>query len=147
MKAKKLIAGFLAAALLLTLSACGEGSGIESGSQVSSAASTAETSTADVEASGTVEAEVDPLAPYEETITVNMGADMDVNSAEATALADAGEPYDNNRWVKLMKEKLNIEVNYELVATGDQYSQQLKLMMSSNELPDYFWIGNWSDFQ
>lgn len=119
MKAKKLVAGFLAAALLLTMAACGGDSGSESSSQASSASSAAETSTVDeestAETSSTAEAEVDPLAPYEETITVNMGADMDVNSAEATALADAGEPYDNNRWVKLMKEKLNIEVNYELV--------------------------------
>ena len=87
MKAKKLVAGFLAAALLLTMAACGGDSGSESSSQASSASSAAETSS-------TAEAEVDPLAPYEETITVNMGADMDVNSAEATALADAGEPYD-----------------------------------------------------
>lgn len=151
MKAKKLIAGFLAAALLLTMAACGGDSGSESSSQASSASSAAETSTVDeestAETSSMAETEVDPLAPYEETITMDFGADMDVNSAEATALADAGEPYEDNRWIKLMKEKLNIDVNYELVATGDQYSQQLKLMMSSNELPDYFWIGNWSDFQ
>lgn len=98
MKAKKLVAGFLAAALLLTMAACGGDSGSESSSQASSASSAAETSTVDeestAETSSTAEAEVDPLAPYEETITVNMGADMDVNSAEATALADAGEPYD-----------------------------------------------------
>lgn len=149
MKVKKVITGFLAAALLLVMAACGDNSE-SSGSQPEKSSGTA-VSAANEENSATTEStaetNADPLSPYEETITVNFGADMAVNSAEATALADAGEPYEDNRWIKLFKDKLNIDVDYELVTTGDQYSQQLKLMMSSDELPDYFWIGNWSDFQ
>lgn len=136
MKARKCLACFLALAIAATTSACGGGGESEAQKKGSSAA-----------ASTLANEDDGPLTPYPEQITMKFGADMDVNGAELTKLADAGEPYDNNRWTKLMEEKLNIKTEYELLAVGDQYNQQVKLLMSSNELPDYFKINNWSDFQ
>lgn len=136
MKARKCLACFLALAIAATTSACGGGGESEAQKKGSSAV-----------ASTLANEDDGPLTPYPEQITMKFGADMDVNGAELTKLADAGEPYDNNRWTKLMEEKLNIKTEYELLAVGDQYNQQVKLLMSSNELPDYFKINNWSDFQ
>lgn len=136
MKARKCLACLLALAIAATTSACGGGGESEAQKKGSSAV-----------ASTLANEDDGPLTPYPEQITMKFGADMDVNGAELTKLADAGEPYDNNRWTKLMEEKLNIKTEYELLAVGDQYNQQVKLLMSSNELPDYFKINNWSDFQ
>lgn len=136
MKLRKCMACFLALAIAVTTSACGGGGESDAPKNSSSAVTSALANEDD-----------GPLTPYEEQITMQFGADMDINGAELTKLADAGEPYDNNRWTKLMEEKLNIKTEYELLATGDQYNQQIKLLMSSNELPDYFKINNWSDFQ
>ena len=81
--------------------------------------------TSTVSAGSAVEGEDGPFAPYAETVTMDFGVDMDVNSGEATKLAEAGEPYDDNRWIQLFKEKLNVQTNYELVATGEQYNHCL----------------------
>ncbi len=139
MKFKKLISCLLVAAMAVSITACGggteDGSGTSQGGESSA------------QTSGTAQKDDGPLTPYEETITMDFGANFDVNSNVMTKLADAGEPYDNNRWTQLFEEKLNIKINYELIAPGDQYNQQIKLLMASNELPDYFAVYNWSDFQ
>ena len=77
-KVKKVIAVFLAAALLLAMAACGDNSG-NSGSQPEKSSSTAVSavnggSSAATESTG--ETGADPLSPYGEAITVNFGADM-----------------------------------------------------------------------
>ncbi|MFR1306348.1 extracellular solute-binding protein [Hominenteromicrobium sp.] len=137
MKTKRWLACMLSAAMVISMAACSSGGGESTESQ----------NTSTVSAGSAVEGEDGPFAPYAETVTMDFGVDMDVNSGEATKLAEAGEPYDDNRWIQLFKEKLNVQTNYELVATGEQYNQQIKLLMSSNELPDYFKINDWSDFQ
>lgn len=143
MKAKKWIAILMAAALAVSTAACGGGdeSSTASGGGKTSPAQSSQTG------GGEETPEDGPMTPYAESYTANFGRDMDINNSESAKLADFGEPYTDNRWTRLFEEKLNIKTNYELIATGDQYNQQIKLQMSSGELPDFFAINNWSDFQ
>lgn len=141
MKVKKWLACIMALAIAAATAACGGDNGL--GASMESSTDEPSSSVSAGEA-----AEGDgPLTPYPETITMSFGLDLDINSAEAAKLAEAGEPYDNNRWTKLYEDELNIKTEYELLAPGEQYNQQIKLLMSSNELPDYFKINDWADFQ
>ena len=45
---------------------------------------------------------------------------------------------DNQQFIKLMKEKLNLEFPYLWKVPPTQYSEKLSLSMLSNELPDIF---------
>lgn len=142
MKKKQLLSLFLAFAILIGMTGCmvtDEKQPSESSKSTGSSSST--------DASGAQTTEDDGFTPYAEEITVRVGRDLDPNSTEEVALADLGEPYTDNRWIKLMKEKLNIKVEYELAASGDQYTQQIKLGLTSGELPDYPQVLNFSDFQ
>lgn len=47
-----------------------------------------------------------------------------------------GETVDNNRWTKLYKDRLNIDIDYMWVAKADAYSEKFNVMMASGELPD-----------
>lgn len=142
MNLKKVLSWILTLSLAATLTACSGTSGTtgSDSSQEQSKTNDPDTSSASIQEDG-------PMTPYAETIVANFGMDYDPNGTDVARLAEAGEPYTDNRWTQLFEEKLNVKTNYEVITTWDQYNQQIKLLMSSNELPDYFKINNWSDFQ
>ena len=89
----------------------------------------------------------DGFTPYPEEITMEFGRDIDPNGSDAVAFAEKGEPYTDNRWTRLFKEKLNVNIEYKLAVPGDQYNQQIKLALTSGDLPDYFKINVLSDYK
>lgn len=89
----------------------------------------------------------DGFTAYEDEITMEFGRDIDPNGSDAVAFSNIGEPYTDNRWTRLFKEKLNINIEYKLAVPGDQYNQQIKLTLTSGDLPDYFKINLLSDYQ
>lgn len=124
-KIKKLVAFLLAAGMILSLAACGE-----AGS----------TGTAPAEETGVKLPENDgPLTPYEETVTITTA----VRSAAVQQFKD-GDTYANNVWSRLIKEKLNInvEVAFEADGSTDAYNNQMNLLLTSGELPDVMYFEN-----
>ncbi len=77
---------------------------------------------------------------FDPMITATWGFPHDINKDTFTAMADAGEPYDNNRWIQYFRDEVGVDVEYKLVAPNDaDYNQNLVLAMSSGDLPDVFY--------
>jgi putative aldouronate transport system substrate-binding protein len=56
-------------------------------------------------------------------------------------LKTINETFEDNRWTKLFKNRLNIDVKYMWIAANqDQYNQKFNVMMASGDLPDIFQI-------
>lgn len=128
-KIQKIICIFLAAVLMLGTSACASpNNGNSSGT---SSAGVSSASTGDTSASGT--AADGPLTPYEEPVKITWA----VQSSPVQQFFD-GDTYEVNRWSRLIKEKLNIDV--ELVFSADNgtdaYRNKMSVLLSSGEFPD-----------
>ncbi len=74
-------------------------------------------------------------------INATFGYPHDINDSGFSAMAKAGEPYNDNRWIKFYKDKVGINCSYKLLApNADDYTQKIVLAMTSGDLPDIFWI-------
>lgn len=82
---------------------------------------------------------------YDEPIDISIGVCFDINDEGFTAMANIGEPYDDNRWIRMYQEDVGINVKYDLVApNSNDYQQQLILAMTSGNLPDIFYVNDLS---
>jgi len=77
----------------------------------------------------------DPLAKYEQPITMSWA----IQTAAASKLLD-GDTWDNNRWSRLIKDKLNIDLKVSFTADSstDAYKNKLNAVIASGDLPDVF---------
>ena len=63
-------------------------------------------------------------------------------SDTADKYAKIGETVEDNRWTRLFKEELNIDITYKFVASaGDAYDTKHQLMMATGKIPDIFTVG------
>lgn len=143
MMKKKILSLFMAAALTMSLAACGEGApeGSSSGSSTGSsredtAGNSGSGSGEDAgqessEGSGGTETASGPLTPYDETVTLNVALmiNADLNYQE-------GDDITNNPWTRGYKEKLNIEVVPAFTAEWDDYFTKINLAIADGNLPD-----------
>lgn len=144
MMKKKILSLFMAAALTMSLAACGEGApdtGSSSGSSTGSsredtAGNSGSGSGEDAgqessEGSGDTETAGGPLTPYDETVTLNVALmiNADLNYQE-------GDDITNNPWTRGYKEKLNIEVVPAFTAEWDDYFTKINLAIADGNLPD-----------
>lgn len=119
----------------------------EASDTVSQEQSTTEESKAEESTGEQAAAEGDQMAPYAEEITMDFAMLADVNGDTViTTMAEKGEPIENNRFVKLFKDKLNIKMEYSMVAAYNEYIQNIRLGMTDGNLPDYFKVLSSSDF-
>jgi putative aldouronate transport system substrate-binding protein len=81
---------------------------------------------------------------YDPPITATFGYPHDVNADGIVAMEKAGEPLENNRWVKYFRDKVGVESVYKLMAVGPDYDQKLLMAMSAGDLPDIFWVSDLS---
>jgi putative aldouronate transport system substrate-binding protein len=136
---RRTAAAFLTVTLIAGLTACGTGASSEQA---------ANTATPDVQAAasndGATAAESEaaadgPLTPYAEPVTISWG----VQASQVQQFFD-GDTYDDNRWSKLIKDKLNIdlEVAFSADITTDAYRDKLNALLASGDLPDVF---RWAD--
>lgn len=127
-KITRILAVLLALSMLVGLTACagGETSEPSAGGE----ASASEVSVAENDG---------PLTPYEEPITITWA----VQASPVQQFID-GDTYDDNVWSRLIKEKLNIdlEVAFSADTTTDAYKQKMNVMLASGEFPD---VVRWSD--
>lgn len=128
----RIFAALLALIMVVGLAACSGGT-----SEESSAAS-GETSTEGSTAEGTT-AEDGPLTPYDEPVTISWA----VQSSAVQQFID-GDTYDDNVWSRLIKEKLNIdlEVAFSADISTDAYKNKMSVLLASGGFPD---VVRWSD--
>ena len=118
MKKKQLIAFACAMALGVTsLAGCGKSEESTQKEAVS-------------EAEGTEKEDL-PLSKYPETVTVHLGGSLNPNAK----LPD-GMTYDDNPYIKFLKEDFNIEVVYDWVASSTDYDEKMNLCIGSNTVPE-----------
>lgn len=119
---KRSLAAMLAAVMVGSLlTACGNpesGGNTEPSSAVSGG--TSETAAAD------------PFGKYEEPVVIRVGAIVDANT-----IFPEGETAEDNRYTRLVKEKLNIELEtmWQVGSSAD-FNQKMNLSIASNDLPD-----------
>ncbi len=65
-----------------------------------------------------------------------------IYSDSADKYAKLGESVEDNRWIRLFKDELNIDITYKFVASaGDAYDTKNQMMMASGKIPDIFTVG------
>lgn len=85
---------------------------------------------------------------YDEEITLTFGDPYDINNEGFTAMANIGEPYDDNRWIRYYREEVGVNAEYSLLAPNtEDYKQMLTLAMTSGDLPDVFWVPDMITYQ
>lgn len=134
-KAKQIIACLLAVLMMVSIIGCADSN------QNSSAGSSAASEPAgSVASTGTDKpAEDDPLAPYEEPVTITWA----VQTSAVQQFFD-GDTYDDNRWTRLIKERLNIDVEVKFSAdiSTDAYRNKMNVLLASGDFPD---VMRWND--
>lgn len=78
---------------------------------------------------------IDPLGKYEKPVKITWA----VQTAAASKLLE-NDTWENNRWSRLIKEKLNIdlEVSFSADSSTDAYKNKLNAVIASGDLPDVF---------
>lgn len=125
MMKKRTLAILLAATMLSTMAAsCGAQGEKPAESKADDAASTAE--------GAKTEDKADPFGKYEETVVIRVGSVVDANT-----VFPEGETAEDNRYTRLVKEKLNIELEtlWQVGSTPD-FTQKMNLSIAANDLPD-----------
>ena len=87
------------------------------------------------------------LTPYDETLTVSMVHNYNTSTENMMGkLGDRyGENYNNNRWTDIMKQCLNIDVQYDWWTHDNDYDTKLRMSMAAGTLPDVFVVNSQSD--
>lgn len=76
-------------------------------------------------------AEVDPFGAYEEPVVLTIGMSVDPNQTYPE-----GESATDNRYIRYIKEQLNIDVQVVWTASTSDYNQKVNLAIAMDELPD-----------
>ncbi|MFC5452752.1 extracellular solute-binding protein [Paenibacillus aestuarii] len=116
----------VALCMVFTISACESAS---TGTDMSSGKEQADSGAN--KATGTI----DPVGKYEKPVTMTWA----VQTAAASKLLDK-ETWEDNRWSRLFKDKLNIDLQVAFTADSstDAYKNKLNAVIASGDLPDVF---------
>lgn len=122
---KRLLSLLLAAAMTVSLVACG-GNSSDTGDQQENPQG---------EDAGNEEptAEIDITAPYEETVNLKVAVSMN----QAIEYQDGDDVY-NNPWTRAFKERYNIEVEPAFVSEDSEYNTKINLAIAEQDIPDIF---------
>ncbi len=81
-----------------------------------------------------------PFGRYEEPITITfVRTTSPTNEEKINTVAEGWgtvETWEDNRWTRLFKDELNINVEYEWIANDQQFEQKWKMSMAAGEIPD-----------
>lgn len=122
--------------LALVLSACGQ-SGTNS-STPSSGTSSSNTSSSATSSTPEDEGEFDPMARYDETVTVRLIGDADPATDSSVFSKE------DNPWIDMLLEEYNIKV--EFLWSSSDYQTKLDLSIASDDLPDVFFTNTYTQF-
>lgn len=127
----KIIAVFIAVALLMTVGCTGK-------TNEPAATSTEQTTQVEQEQSTTPVEKPDPYSKMPELVTLTTGVAL-----PAEPKYPEGESIENNDVLTWFKDNMNIEIKYEWT-TSDQneaYNNKVNLLIASNTIPDFLNIG------
>ena len=132
---KRLLAAMLAIVMLLSLAACGTPAEEEKEPAATQAGNDP------VETAAPTEPALGLLDPYPETVTLTFSRLLDHASTYPEGVTN-----DNNGYVKMIKDVLNIECVTAFEAnSGEDYDRLTSLAIASEEIPDVLYIyGNGS---
>ena len=71
------------------------------------------------------------FAKYSPEITINFSGSEPVGIKY-----DGGDTYENNRWIRLLKDKLGINIKYSWVVANSQYAEKVNVIIASGDIPD-----------
>ena len=80
---------------------------------------------------------MDVYGRYEEPIKLTSVFVSSTAIEEMLAGLGTGETIEDNRWTRLMKDVLNIEVEYIAVVDAAQYNEKINIMLASGQMPDF----------
>lgn len=125
---KRIITLVLALLMILSIAACGTSTAPDPKPTTGGESTTTEGTTNTEEA-------IDPLGKYAEPVKLTWA----VQTAAASKLLDQ-DTWEDNRWSRLIKEKLNIdlEVAFSADSSTDAYKSKLNAIIASGDLPDVF---------
>lgn len=85
-----------------------------------------------------------PLTPYAEPVTITWAV-----QASAVQQFIDGDTYDDNVWSRLIKDKLNIDVEVAFSAdtSTDAYNNKMNILLASGEFPDIIRFSNRTFFK
>ncbi len=131
---RRILQTTLSLMLAFSLAAC-TGASPATSSPTGTTAAAATDSAAAAVSEGSAAASADPLAPYAEPVTITWA----VQTAAASKLLD-GDTWEDNRWSRLIKEKLNIDLQIAFTADSstEAYKTKLNAVIASGDLPDIF---------
>ncbi|MDR1062058.1 MAG: extracellular solute-binding protein [Clostridiales bacterium] len=98
------------------------------------AADAAETAADAADADVAAETADGEMGRYDSPLTVVMV--NNTNDELSKQYEAIGESAEDNRWTRLYKEKLNIDIEYMWIAKPDAYDEKFNIMMASGALPD-----------
>jgi putative aldouronate transport system substrate-binding protein len=82
----------------------------------------------------------DPLGKYDPPIDISFVRSIDDDLAANILPRTPGETIEDNRWLKLYKDELGINIKYDWVVKGsytsDAYLQKINVTLASGDLPD-----------
>lgn len=89
---------------------------------------------------GNSNANKDPLGKYEPGIDISFVRGIDDDLASNVLQKTPGETIEDNRWIKLISEKLGLNVKYAWTVKGsetsDAFKQKINVTLASGDLPD-----------
>lgn len=83
-----------------------------------------------------------PITKYDETIDIHM-----VRQTNPASTYPEGDDATNNVWTRSILEELNINIIYDWTAPNEQYETKLNLAIATRDLPDFFALTNYSQFE
>ncbi len=130
---KKAVSLAMALSLTVTLfSACGSQGSSDNSAQGATSNSTA--------GSSAVAVNKDPLGKYEPAIDISFVRGIDDDLAANILPKTPGETIEDNRWTKLYKDELGINIKYAWTVKGnetsDAFTQKINVTLASGDIPD-----------
>ena len=63
-----------------------------------------------------------------------------VRTLDSTLQFAEGEDINNNKWTQSLLDEYGIKVNYKWTVPSDQFSEKRSLMLSTGDIPDFFYL-------
>ena len=132
---RKILAVMMAVVLVLAFASC---------TQTSAPATTG--TAAPTTAVATTKVATSPTTAPEETSVADTKYDPPITVTSVTNYISSwvfpeGDTIESNLWTRAYKEKLGIELKYNWVSADEGFSQKFNSMLASNDLPDFFNVG------
>lgn len=139
---KKVVAFLAVVALVLSFVGCGNGTTSTDNATTSSGNGTTSTdngATTDDSKSGSASG-AEPLGKYDPAIDISFVRTVDDDLSSNVLPNTPGETMEDNRWLKLYKDELGINISYDWTVNGgyndDAYKQKINVTLSTGDLPD-----------